>query len=91
MEILEFSSMEWHYLITETEWPGVQQQMHSVEVQEIHQVELLDLNGRLITKQTINQGSTIGYIDVSTIYLGNYLLRITSVNQVKTIPVLVTE
>jgi hypothetical protein len=55
------------------------------------QVELLDLNGRLITKQTINQGSTIGYIDVSTIYKGNYLLRITSANQVKTIPIVVSE
>jgi hypothetical protein len=55
------------------------------------QVELLDLNGRLITKQTINQGSTIGYIDVSTIYAGNYLLRITSTNQVKTIPIVISE
>jgi hypothetical protein len=53
------------------------------------QVELLDLNGRLITKQTINQGSTIGYIDVSTIYSGNYLLRITSTNQVKTFSIVV--
>lgn len=54
-------------------------------------VELLDLNGRLITKQTINKGSTIGYIDVSTIYAGNYLLRITSANQIKTIPIIVSE
>jgi hypothetical protein len=55
------------------------------------QVELLDLNGRLITKQTINQGSTICYIDVSTIYAGNYLLRIISANQVKTFPIVVSE
>lgn len=55
------------------------------------QVELLDLNGRLIKKQTINQGSTIGYIDVSTIYAGNYLLRLTSLDQVKTIPIVISE
>jgi hypothetical protein len=35
------------------------------------------------------QGSTVGYIDVSTIYEGNYLLRITSTNQVKTISIIV--
>jgi hypothetical protein len=53
------------------------------------QIELVDLNGRVVSKQTILQGSTIGYIDVSKIYAGNYLLRITSVNQVKTISIVV--
>ena len=53
------------------------------------QIELVDLNGRVVSKQTILQGSTIGYIDVSTIYEGNYLIRITSVNQVKTISIVV--
>jgi len=50
-------------------------------------IELTDMNGRLISKQTILQGSTIGYLDVSTVYKGNYLLRITTNNQTKVIAV----
>ena len=53
------------------------------------QIELVDLNGRVVSKQTILHGSTVGYIDVSTIYKGNYLLRITSTNQVKTFSIVV--
>jgi hypothetical protein len=53
------------------------------------QIELVDLNGRVVSTQTILQGSTVGYIDVSTIYKGNYLLRITSTNQVKTFSIVV--
>ena len=50
-------------------------------------IELMDLNGKLITTQTILQGSTIGYINVSTVYQGNYLLRITMNNQTKVVPI----
>ena len=50
-------------------------------------IELTDMNGRIISKQTILQGSTIGYLDVSTVYKGNYLLRITTNNQTKVIAV----
>ena len=50
-------------------------------------IELTDMNGRMISKQTILQGSTIGYLDVSTVYKGNYLLRITTNNQTKVIAV----
>ena len=50
-------------------------------------IELTDLNGRLISKQTILQGSTIGYLDVSTVYHGNYLLKITTSNQTKVLAV----
>ena len=45
------------------------------------------MNGRLVSKQTILQGSTIGYLDVSTVYKGNYLLRITTNNQTKVMAV----
>jgi hypothetical protein len=51
------------------------------------QIDLVDLNGRIVAKQTINQGSTIAYIDVSTIYEGNYLVKITTENQSKTISI----
>jgi hypothetical protein len=50
-------------------------------------IELTDLNGRLILKQTILQGSTIGYLDVSTVYHGNYLLKITTSNQTKVLAI----
>jgi len=52
-------------------------------------IEFLDLNGRTIIEQSILQGSTIGYIDVSTVYQGNYLLKITNGNTSKTISIVV--
>jgi len=55
------------------------------------QVELIDPNGRVVIQQLIKQGSTIGYIDVSTIYSGNYFIKIISVNQIKTFPVVISE
>lgn len=39
-------------------------------------VELYDVTGRTVTKTTISQGSTIGYIDTKTIYNGNYVIKI---------------
>jgi hypothetical protein len=54
-------------------------------------LELLDLNGRTIIEQSILQGSTIGYINVSTVYQGNYLLKITNGNTSKTISIVVGE
>lgn len=39
-------------------------------------VLLYDVTGRTITKTTISQGSTIGYIDTKTIYNGNYVIKI---------------
>jgi hypothetical protein len=40
-------------------------------------VELLDANGRKITEQAIFQGSTLCYLDVSTLYNGQYVVRVT--------------
>ncbi len=54
-------------------------------------IELLDLNGRTIIEQSILQGSTIGYMDVSTVYQGNYLVKITNGNTSKTISIVVGE
>ncbi len=39
-------------------------------------IELFDMTGKLLATQMINQGSTIGYIDVSTLYAGKYLVKI---------------
>ncbi|MBM3160180.1 MAG: T9SS type A sorting domain-containing protein, partial [Bacteroidetes bacterium] len=50
------------------------------------QVELIDLNGRIIVQQTIGKGSTIGYVDVSTVYTGNYLLKFKNQHFTKIVP-----
>ncbi len=39
-------------------------------------VELIDLTGKKVASQTILQGSTITYFDVSTIYSGLYFLKV---------------
>lgn len=47
-------------------------------MQENFEAQLFDINGRLVQKSTINQGSTIAYFDVRTLYNGEYLVRITN-------------
>lgn len=39
------------------------------------EISMLDINGKLIDKKTIFQGSTIAYFDVSTLYKGVYFLK----------------
>jgi len=39
------------------------------------EISLMDINGKLIEKKTIFQGSTIAYFDVSTLYKGVYFLK----------------
>lgn len=39
------------------------------------EISLMDINGKLIDKKTIFQGSTIAYFDVSTLYKGIYFLK----------------
>ena len=41
-------------------------------------LSLYDLTGKLIQQTTINQGSTIAYFDVRTLYNGQYLIKVTS-------------
>jgi hypothetical protein len=47
-------------------------------------LKLYDLSGKLVTESNILQGSTIWYLDVRTVYNGQYILRISSGNIVKT-------
>ena len=54
-------------------------------------VYLLDMNGKIISEKTIAQGSTIAYFDVSTLYAGNYLIKIGSGQNQKSLPVTVGE
>lgn len=41
------------------------------------QVELIDVSGRTIQKTTINQGSTMCFLDIQTVYAGVYIVRVT--------------
>lgn len=54
-------------------------------------VYLIDMNGKIISEKTIAQGSTIAYFDVSTLYAGNYLIKIGSGQNQKSLPVTVGE
>ncbi len=44
-------------------------------------IELYDINGRLVQKTVLNQGSTIAFFDTKTLYSGDYIIRITDGNQ----------
>ncbi|MEM7163245.1 MAG: YHYH protein [Bacteroidota bacterium] len=39
------------------------------------QLELIDLQGRIILESTLKSGSTLTYFDVQTLYEGNYIVR----------------
>lgn len=39
-------------------------------------IELFDISGKLVKRTKINQGQTIAYFDVQTIYEGNYFIKI---------------
>ena len=41
------------------------------------EVNLYDMNGKLLERKTLHQGSTIAYFDVRLLYSGNYLVEIT--------------
>ncbi|MCH2045850.1 MAG: YHYH protein [Saprospiraceae bacterium] len=47
-------------------------------------LKLYDLTGRLIRESRLNQGSTIWYLDVETLYNGQYILHIINGQQTKT-------
>lgn len=49
-------------------------------VKENLSVELVDLTGRTVGNHHINAGQTIAYFDVSTLYSGNYFIRISNEN-----------
>jgi hypothetical protein len=38
--------------------------------------ELFDITGKSVIKNTLLQGSTISFFDVSTLYLGIYFLKV---------------
>jgi len=52
-------------------------------------LKLYDLSGKLVTESAILQGSTIWYLDVRTVYNGQYILHITSGTETRTKKVLI--
>jgi hypothetical protein len=52
-------------------------------------IALYDINGRLLQKSTIVQGSTIGHLDTRTYYEGHYILKVTSGKDTKTFNVVI--
>jgi hypothetical protein len=49
-------------------------QVNSLLTEDL-EISLVDINGKLIDKKAIFQGSTIAYFDVSTLYKGIYFLK----------------
>ena len=47
---------------------------------ENYSVELYDMNGKLIQKTTLYQGSTIAYFDLRTVYSGEYVVVVSNGN-----------
>nr|MBP6303661.1 YHYH protein [Bacteroidia bacterium] len=55
------------------------------------EVNLYDMNGKLLERKTLHQGSTIAYFDVRLLYSGNYLLEINGGNQRVTKKIVLTK
>jgi hypothetical protein len=52
-------------------------------------VELVDLHGRIMRQAIINQGSTMCFLDVQTLYAGSYFARITRAGSSIHLPVVI--
>lgn len=50
-------------------------------------IELIDLAGKIHVSKKIYPGSTLNYIDVSTLYAGEYIVRIRSTDAVQTVKI----
>ena len=42
------------------------------------EIELMDMNSRVVASTQINAGQTIAYFDISTVYAGTYFIKISS-------------
>ncbi|MBU3700415.1 MAG: YHYH protein, partial [Candidatus Kapabacteria bacterium] len=54
-------------------------------------VDLIDLNGRIVRRAVINQGSTMCFLDVQSLYAGAYVARITRGGASVNLPVMISE
>lgn len=58
-------------------------------VEKNYNVELIDINGKVVLTNKINQGQTLSYLDVQTIHSGNYLIKISDGNKSRTYKVII--
>ncbi len=75
------SQMEWERTKI-TIFPNPASDLVAIQVNDLVQedmdIQLLDLNGKLIKSTKINKGQTIAYFDTETIYAGMYIIRVSS-------------
>jgi hypothetical protein len=55
-----------------------------------YNVELFDISGKLVMASTLKQGSTISYLDIKTLYNGQYFIKISSDNEKVVKPIIVS-
>jgi hypothetical protein len=55
-----------------------------------YNVELFDISGKLVAASTLKQGSTISYIDIKTLYNGQYFVKISTGNEKVVKPIIVS-
>ena len=58
-------------------------QLNGLVTDEV-KVDLFDVQGKLVGSSRIAPGSTIAWLDIRTLYAGNYILRMTSLNHTAT-------
>lgn len=55
------------------------------------EVNLFDMNGKLLERKILHQGSTIAYFDVRPLYSGNYIVEVTDGNKRTTKKIVLTK
>lgn len=75
-------------------FPNPATDLIAIQIQGINrselQIELMDINGRMVASSQIHAGQSIGFFDTQTIYSGTYTLRISSPASVITRKVVIT-
>ena len=59
-------------------------------LQNTHNVELIDMEGRVVLSKQFYQGSTICFLETETLYNGTYLLRISDGKEVRSFQVVLS-
>lgn len=63
-------------------------QIGRLNLQDLN-IEMYDMQGKLIQEKTLKSGQTIGYFDIQTLYSGTYLIKISTNNMSLTRKVIV--
>ncbi len=63
-------------------------QIGGLNLQDLN-IEMYDMQGKLIQEKTLKSGQTVGYFDIQTLYSGTYLIKISTNNMSLTRKVIV--